>query len=268
MHILHRIVGMTLNPLGITIGLLAFGVMLRKVGWRRLSRVVFMVDLIAVIFMSLPITSEWIVTWLERDYPCMRVENLPAADAIVLLGGGVSGVPKGSDFPYPNLKDGADRVWHAARIWHAKAAQNNNQEVANSSVHLFSPPQPQLKIYCTCPDVSRSTPPFLMDLGVPKDDIVPLDGPHNTQEEAMRYAEVLRGKRVYLVTSAAHMKRAMIIFAKYAPEIAIVPAAIDHIYIETPVIKHPFLRYVPSFETFCQFNVLLHELLGLVRYSF
>jgi len=245
MHIIHRIVGMTLNPLGIAVGLLAFGVLCRRMGWRRLSRMFFCVDAVAVLLMSLPIVNERVSKWVERDYPCVRVENLPEADAVVLLGGGIGAPPEGSDFPYPNLADGADRIWHAARIWQAKG----------------------VKIYCTSPDVSLSTPPFLKDLGVPQEAIVPLDGPRNTEEEAKKYAEVLKGKRVYLVTSASHMKRATMIFAKYAPELSIVPAAIDHLYVECPVSKHPWLRFVPSFGTFCQFNVVLHELLGLVRYS-
>jgi len=238
--LLHQIVGVLANPLGITLFFVIAGLVLMKRLPKFGKGVAWGGVLLALLMGWMPV-SDALAWWLEKDYPIMSAENLPAADAIVVLGGGIEGVPEDSDYPHPRLRDGAGRVWHAARIWKC---------------------HPQLKIYCTCPDVSRSTPPFLRDLGVPSECIVALDGPRNTEEEVRRYEQELGTNRVYLVTSAWHMKRAVKIFGKYAPNLAVVPAPIDH----TLKVKHAWRYWVPCMEGFSRFNTVLHEYLGLVRY--
>lgn len=212
------------------------------------------IDFVLTWICAMPVTSELLAKWIEADYyPVRNVQELPQADAIVLLGGGIGVPPEGSDWPYPDLKESADRAWHAARIYKAGKAP---------------------KIYCTGPDVSRSTPPFLKDLGVPAEAIVPLDGPRNTEEEARLYNEAIerrtdeKKRQILLVTSAAHMKRAVRIFAKFAPELEVVPAAIDFAYIDRLDREFKVRRYLPNVAALGSFNSLLHEFLGLVRYSF
>lgn len=255
MNTIHFLVNMVASPLGITVAWIAVGLL--ALAWRpRLGKGIAWCGTAVALLMGLTPLSDSLAQWLEKDYPLVAVENLPAVDAIVVLGGGIGGVPEGCDYPYPHLRDGADRVWHAARIWRDKSKDNA-----------------ELKIYCTCPDVSKSTPPFLRDLGVPEECIVPLDGPWNTEAEAKRYDETLRGLKVAgdgetrnvkvcLVTSALHMKRAVRIFKKYAPHLEVVPAAIDHTLIPPRTWRH----WVPNMDGFSRFNAILHECIGLVRY--
>ena len=251
MFVIHQIVGVLSDPLFASLIALAVGLLFVR---RRWGRVVLLLDLVVTWVCAMPVTTECLAKWIESDfYPVRDARELPQADAIVVLGGGIGAPPEGSDWPYPDLNDSADRVWHAARLYKAGKAPT---------------------VYCTSPDVSRSTPAFLRDLGVPQEAIVALDGPRNTEEEARLLNEKIgvRGDgtrpRVLLVTSAAHIKRAMRIFEKFAPSLEVVPAAIDFIYIEDPTRKFDVHRYLPSVATLWTFNSLLHELLGRVRYAF
>lgn len=250
MFVIHQIVGVLSDPVFAGLFALAIGLALVR---RRWGRLILALDLVFAWICATPVTSELLARWIEADYyPVRNVQELPQADAIVLLGGGIEAPPKGIDWPYPDLKESADRAWHAARIYKAGKAP---------------------KIYCTCPDVSRSTPPFLEDLGVPAAAIVSLDGPRNTEEEARLYNEAIERhtdgtkRQVLLVTSAAHMKRAVRIFAKFAPDLDVVPAAIDFAYIDSPDREFMVRRYLPNVAGLGGFSLLLHELLGLVRYS-
>ena len=251
MFVIHQIVGVLSDPVFAGLFALAIGLVFVR---RRWGRMILVLDLILMWICAMPVTSELLAKWIEADYyPVRNVQELPQADAIVLLGGGIGAPPEGSDWPYPDLKESADRVWHAARLYKAGKAP---------------------KIYCTCLDVSRSTPPFLKDLGVPAEAIVPIDGPRNTEEEARLYNEAIerradeKKRQILLVTSAAHMKRAVRIFAKFAPDLAVVPAAIDFAYIDSPAREFTVRRYLPDVAALGSFNSLVHELLGLVRYSF
>ena len=159
--------------------------------------------------------------------------------------------PPDVEYPYPDMSEAADRVWHGARLWHAQRANH---------------PESLVKIYCTGPDVSKSTLPLLKDLGIPEDAIVTLDGPLNTEAEARRYEDVLAGKKALLVTSALHMKRAMLIFKKYAPGISVIPAPTDHQFIDAVGHFRRWQHYFPQIDFFAKTASIEHELIGLLRY--
>ena len=189
--------------------------------------------------------------WLERDYPAVKAESCPEVDAIVVLGGGVGVPPPEVKYPYPGMSEAADRVWHGARLWHAQRAQW---------------PERPIKIYCTGPDVSQHTPFLLNAFGVPTDSIVALDDPLNTEEEARRCETELTGNTVLLVTSALHMKRATMIFRKYAPSLTAIPAATDHQFFNWPGRFGRWQYYFPNVTSLVQAAAIEHELLGMLRH--
>jgi uncharacterized SAM-binding protein YcdF (DUF218 family) len=69
---------------------------------------------------STPAASHWLRRALEAPYPPLPAADLPTAQAIVVLGGGI--VPRGPGLPMPNMEKAADRVWHAARLVRAGKA--------------------------------------------------------------------------------------------------------------------------------------------------
>src|SRR5690606_8725201 len=81
---------------------LAGGLLLVAIGWLGLW--------------SLPVVSDAIRLPLEGRYQVESVEQLPAADAMVVLGGGMQ------PGDIPGLDRAAVRVWHAARLDHAGKA--------------------------------------------------------------------------------------------------------------------------------------------------
>ena len=136
------------------------------------------------------------------------MEQLPQADAVVLLGGGMNAAT--NVCPYPNLCAAADRVWHAARIFKAGKA-------------------PLIVPSGTGCDLCEV--PFLVDLGVPREAIRAEAESRNTEENAKFVAELLKDRahpKVLLVTSAWHMRRALLMYRRYAPDLEIVPAPSDY----------------------------------------
>ena len=110
-----------------------------------------------------------------------------------------------NDCPYAEMWGAADRVWHGARLYHAGKAP---------------------RIICSGGKVKESTIPLLVDLGVPEDRIAILDQAQNTEEES-RMLGLMDLKRVLLVTSAWHMRRAEMLFRKNC-HFDVIPAAADY----------------------------------------
>ena len=148
----------------------------------------------------------WFGFSLERQYPPCRAEDLPKADAIVVLGGGMEW---SRDLPYPDMNGAADRLWHAARLYKAGKAP---------------------VVLPTGAWEDASSVPLLLDLGVPAAVIRAETASRNTAENARFTAELLArmgcGRRVLLVTSAWHMRRAQLLFERAGLEV--IPAATDY----------------------------------------
>lgn len=163
---------------------------------------------------SLPAVSLSLRAHLESAYPAVAAENLPAADAIVVLGGALA--PPRHGQLMPDLGGGSDRVWAAARLYRAGKA-------------------PLLLLSGSSdPDESATSEAFamrllLLDLGVPADAMVLEEKSRNTAENARFAAGILRARgmsSVLLVTSAMHMERARAQFE--ATGLRVLPAPTDH----------------------------------------
>jgi uncharacterized SAM-binding protein YcdF (DUF218 family) len=148
----------------------------------------------------------WFGSTLERQYPPRRAEDMPKADAIVVLGGGMEW---SRDLPYPDMNGAADRIWHAARLFKAGRAPIVIPTGAWEDV---------------------SSVPLLLDFGVPSAAIRAETASRNTAENARFTAALLArlgcGRRVLLVTSAWHMRRAQLLFERAGLEV--IPAATDY----------------------------------------
>lgn len=251
MFLIHQIVNVLINPVFDILALIIVGILLNWKGKVRIAQWFIGVGVALLFILSWPPVVDSVGIWLERDYPAVKAEACPAVDAIVVLGGGVGMPPPEVGYPYPGMSEAADRVWHGARLWHAQRAQW---------------PERSIKIYCTGPDVSLHTPLLLNAFGVPSDSIVTLDDPLNTEEEARRYEAELTGKTVLLVTSALHMKRAAMIFKKYAPSLNAISAATDHQFFDYPGRFRRWQYYFPNVSTLWQTSAIEHELIGILRY--
>lgn len=96
-----------------------------------------------------------------------------------------------------------------------------------------------------------------LGLGVPERDILAFTGPRDTAEEAALITAEFSGSRLVLVTSAAHMPRAMYLFRKAGLEP--IPAPTNHL--SKPVRSK---LVFPNAATLAQTQNWVHEKLGLL----
>jgi uncharacterized SAM-binding protein YcdF (DUF218 family) len=221
-----------ISPLGLALLLLllAFVLGLRK------SRFVPWLVLLSSTWLcmwSLPVPANWIslqVSAGSEPMDAVALRSLPKAPAIVLLGGGVS--PATTQRPIPDLGDASDRVWQAARLYHAgRAPLIFASGGADARISLTSEAQ-AMKV-------------LLLDLGVPASAIVLEEVSRNTRENATETARLLKARnidRVLLVTSASHMRRSRAHFE--AVGLAVIPVPADHDTLDYAGLR----RWLPAAE--------------------
>jgi len=245
-YILNKVVWGLLNPISLTL-IVALVAWILSRHRRRLGVVLLVLDMTALWFFSTGLGACALGLPLERPYIGMQAaESAEASGAIVVLGGGIG---KCEELVYPDMADAADRIWHAARLYHAQKAPLVVVSGTNDLV---------------------STVPLLLDLGVPKQAIVVDNESRNTYENSRFTARLLKGgeegtahagAQALLVTSAWHMTRACGNFEKSG--LMVVPAPCDF--------KAHNIRYgcdawwkwiVPSAESLMESAVFAKEWVG------
>lgn len=238
------------SPLSLALIFSLVGLMLLFGRHRLAGAGLLMVALVGLGVCSLPVVADILLRSLEERYPEIAAVELPTAEAVIVLGGGVD--PRSKGRLYPDLQSAADRIWHAARIYHAGKAP-----LVILSGGIF----PRRG---TGASEAGAMQMFLTDLGVPTNAIRLEERSHNTHENAVFTAEMLREAgitRVVLVTSALHMHRAMAAFRAVGVEA--VPAPTDFMVWDEP--DH-LLRWLPDVRSFSLNTAVLHEYLGLWVY--
>lgn len=171
-----------------------------------------------------------------------KLDSYPNADAILLLGGSMGCDTNICDTA--EMWSSADRVWQAARLFKVGKAD---------------------KIIVTGGGVVASTKALLLDFGVPGDAIIFDETPRNTEEEAR--AAAMRGdRRVIVVTSAWHMKRAMMMFDKYAPDVDAIPAPADFENTLASARAISYWDFIPNPAALAANSIAFHEWLGILAY--
>ena len=247
MYYINKIVGFLVSPIG---GAIAGGVIAAvcaRLGRKRMAKWIGGFTVAWLWLWMMPIMT-WVVgVPLEREFlvdgKVPLVESFPEADAIVLLGGSMGIETNLSS--YAEMWSGADRVWQAARLYKAGKAP---------------------KVITTSGMVVETTFPLLRDLGVPDEVLMKVDDARNTEEEAKSIGKI-GVRRILLVTSAWHAKRARLMFKKYAPSVEVVCAPAD--FENSIVAARPFSfsDFLPDPGAFMGNSVALHEWVGIVGYK-
>ena len=186
--------------------------------WLALALLWFWLSALPGLILGLSLEREWLV---DGEIP--TAECFPKADAIVCLGGSVNVATNLSD--HVELYTSVDRVWQTAKLYKAGKAP---------------------KIFVTGQSTARAARTLLMDFGVPESAITFLEDARNTEEEAKSIEKMLGSLEVLkfggavqtskppnlqtsilLVTSAFHMRRAKLMFEKYAKGVKVIPAPTD-----------------------------------------
>ena len=244
MYYINKIVGFLVSPIG---GAIAGGVIAAVCARRGRKRMAKWIGGFTVAWLWLWMMP--IMTWvvgvpLEREFlvdgKVPLVESFPEADAIVLLGGSMGAETNLSS--YAEMWSGADRVWQAARLYKAGKAP---------------------KVITTSGMVVETTFPLLRDLGVPDEVLMKVDDARNTEEEAKSIGKI-GVRRILLVTSAWHAKRARLMFKKYAPSVEVVCAPADF---EMSMAAKKGWSVLPDAYSLHLNSVAFHEWVGIVGYG-
>jgi uncharacterized SAM-binding protein YcdF (DUF218 family) len=178
---------------------------------------------------------------LEARYPAFAPEELPDADVIVVLGGGIDA--EGKFGRWGDLNDASDRVLTGAELWEA----NKAPRVIVSGGPVQGP--------VTAASLARDV---LERLGVPSNAIGLEEDSLTTQDEAIAISNLTTGsEHILLVTSALHMRRASALFAAHGFKVTAAPT--DH-----RVHRYPkaIPGWMPTVEHLSTSTAAIHEWVG------
>ena len=214
--------------------------------WRTL-RFVFVAFLVLLYAASLSPVADLLCETLESRYPPRPPAEMPSADAILILGGGIGGATPPRVIP--QLQGGGSRAWYAVKLWKAGKAPL----IVGVGGGPINVPE------------SIAIAEFLTDMGVRPEAILQERASRTTVENALLVKRVLieHGiKRSLLVTSSMHMPRAHGIFQTAG--IDVIPASADA---ETVYDRAYGIRdWLPNAEALFKTQRVVKELVGFYAY--
>jgi uncharacterized SAM-binding protein YcdF (DUF218 family) len=217
--------------------------------WRQAGRVLVAVALAQTVILSFPPVADGLMGLLEAEAQASAALAKPCCyDAILVLGGGVAPArPPGR--PEPNLTEGADRVWEAARLFQRGVAP----------LIVVSGGGPILHSGLANATEAAAMRQFLGALGVPDSAIIEEGASRNTIENIGRARGLLRDKPVALITSAGHMPRALRIARKSGLNVAAFP--VD--FRADREVRPWWENWIPSADALSMSGLALRELMAL-----
>lgn len=248
---LAKLVPLLLYPVGLTLLLGLAGLGLARFHLVRVGRGLVMLSLMLLWVTSTPIFANWVYSALEAEYPVTALDTLPHADVAIVLGGSV-----GQPVPprlTPDAGDAYDRVLHAARLFRAGLVEAILVSGGNLPWQPGAKPEAEL------------VADLLVELAVPRSAIVLDPESQNTHENAVNSAAIMAAKGwrdALLVTSAAHMPRAVATFRKAG--LPVIPATTD-VEVTYPLFQS-LLDITPDADALKRTTDALKEYVGLMAY--
>lgn len=249
MLIITKILSLLVYPLSLGLVLLLLSVLSGAVGRRGFSWLMGFLAFAIIYGASTEFGAEALMQPLEARHPAFSPEELPKADAIVLLGGSTGGESRfgrGGD-----LNDGADRVVAAAELYHAGKAP-----VILLSGGSEPPERPEADLMAE----------KLAVMQVPKAALILETQSRTTHDNAVYSAEILKRagyEHILLVTSGAHMRRSLALFQ--AQGLQVTAAAADH---QIPRFADPYVpAWLPTMDRLARSTRAMHEWVGYWVYD-
>lgn len=236
-------------PLNLCVALLVIGAIFFIARHRKTAFFIASSGLIWAIFWSLPASSLWAGGLLEQLYPHRSAYELPAAEAIVVLGGHTANNRQNWFEPYDRAT-AVGRVDNAAMLYKAHraplivlsgAALEGNVSEAQMMANM------------------------LTQKDVPAQALVLEKRSYTTYENALYTAAQLKDmniSHILLVTSALHMPRAMAVFKKQGIAAIAAPAAPQIVVPDEP----GFSFWQPNMRALNASRSIIKEYAGLVLY--
>lgn len=241
-----------LEPLGFIWICLWIGTVLL---WRRKQRLLALgcaaIAVLLFVFGCTPVPGLLLAS-LERPYIVKNLDDLPLCDAVVALGGGVQ--PSRHEAFGLDVKASGDRIVMAVELVRRGKAPNLVLGGATQRVDGMEYREADL------------TADWLAAWQVTGARVFNLDSCENTHDEALRTAALMKEhgwKRILLVTSAFHMRRAEAVFRTAG--VPVVPVACDF-QTDLSVLTGRSIQLVPRPGGFMKTELWFHEKVGWLIY--
>lgn len=248
---LSKLLPLAAQPLSVALVLAVLSLCAMTWHRYRLARLLAAVAISIIGIASMPIVGERAYATLERQYPAMALTDTPKADVAIVLGGAVKG-------PSPprtetELTDGSSRVLHAFRLY--RAAKIDRILVAGGNASDSPNERPEA-------DIIRD---LLVMWGVPADKIVVETRSRNTWENGREIHALWKREpfsSALLVTSAAHMPRAIGVFRRLG--VPVIPCSVDvHVVEGGP---RDLTYWIPTAGALSQTTDAIRAWLGILVY--
>jgi uncharacterized SAM-binding protein YcdF (DUF218 family) len=241
MLLLNKILPILVLPLGFTLLCILAGLVFRK-------RLLLWYAALVLFAFSMPVVGDGLMRFVEGGTVRLPVSSVGEADAIVVLSGMIRQV---EGAPLGEWGDGVDRFEGGIDLFKAGKAP----------LIVFTrgqmPWQPN-----AIPEGELLAKRGVL-LGVPQSAILLTAKVGNTADEALAARKLLgESKKIILVTSAFHTRRALLLFEKAGFDVE--PFRVDYRVDDTPDLT--VLRFLPSVEALSNSDTALHELLGWLFY--
>ena len=240
---LHKILPLIASPLFLVFFLILFGAFLR-------SKKITFFGLLVLFFCSLPVISNNLIAYLEKDYTLQDASSINETDAIVVLSGMVTVIKTDETFKY-EFGGGVDRVLSGMDLF------NNNK----APLLIFT--RGKLPWQLGLPE-GEYLKEFAIKYGISEEKILLTDNVQNTDEEAKSVKRLLNTNdaEIILVTSAFHMPRAKKVFE--AANIRIIPFAVDF---NRSTKKTTLMDFIPNAQSLSVTSFFVREMIGRLYYS-
>jgi len=215
---------------------------------QNLAKLLLVISFSTLFLLSLLPVSERMIHQLERKHLPISTNNLRQDfDYILLLGSG--GIADPSLPVNSQLSSVANsRFLEALRLFQA-----NPDAILVVSGASFG----DIKSH------AQMMQEMAIMMGVPATQIMRLDESRDSDDEAYKMAQLIRDKHAALVTSAAHMDRALTLFDEYGT--APIPAPTNYLA-KNRAGETPSYYYIPSAYQLYKTNLAWHEYLGKVQH--
>jgi uncharacterized SAM-binding protein YcdF (DUF218 family) len=240
---LHKFLPLIVSPLFFVFIIILIGTFLK-------SKKISLFGLLVLIFCSLPIISNKLIFYLEKDFSLKDISSVSKADAIVVLSGMIRVIKNKENLDY-EFGDSIDRILSGIDLFKQDKAPLLILTNGKLPWSVGIPEGEYLK-------------EFSIKFGVPEEKILLTDNVQNTEQEAKSIKKLLNSDdiKIILVTSAFHMPRAKKVFE--ATNIRVVPFPVDF---RNSVKKITFLDFIPSAVSLNKTSKFVREMIGRLYYN-
>ncbi len=246
-YFLSKLLPLFVYPLGLALLLMCLALLAVVGNHKRVATLLLAMSVVVLWTASTPTFSSFLRGTLEGAFSPLPAADYPAADAIVVLGG-VINAPKEATHTY-DLSRSADRLLQARRLYRAGKAARIIVSGGGSEGRV-----PEAELMAA----------VLVELGVPATAIMKEARSRNTRQNAIGTRAIMERngfRRILLVTSAFHIRRALATFRAVGIDAA--PAPTDF---EVAEAEFEILQWLPDAEALFETTYLLKEYLGLLVY--